>query len=78
LKEIGNWPTHKRFREAKAGRIAGSEPELCEVINLYLRNPALDSAERRKFIEEEITFTDGTSGRRTAEYILEVLNLRNP
>jgi CDP-glycerol:poly(glycerophosphate) glycerophosphotransferase len=74
LKKIGNWPTHKRFRDAKAGRVASNEKELCEVINLYLKNPSLDSAERRKFIQDEITFTDGTSGKRTAEFILKVLN----
>ena len=34
----------------------------------------LDAAERRKFIEDEITFTDGTSGKQTAEFILTVLN----
>jgi hypothetical protein len=76
LKKIGNWPTHKRFREAKAGRVAKNEKELCEVINLYLNHPALDAAERRKFVEDEITFTDGTSGNRTAEYILQVLKIR--
>ena len=74
LKKIGNWPTHKRFLDAKAGRVASNEKELCEVINLYLKDPSLDAAERRKFIEDEITFTDGTCGRRTAEYILKVLN----
>ena len=74
LKKIGNWPTHKRFREAKAGRVANNEKELCETLNLYLEDPSLDSTERRKFIEDEITFTDGTSGRRTAEFILKVLN----
>jgi CDP-glycerol glycerophosphotransferase (TagB/SpsB family) len=74
LKKIGNWPTHKRFREAKAGRVATNEKELCEVINLYLKNPSLDAAERRKFIEDEITFTDGISGKRTAEHILKVLH----
>jgi hypothetical protein len=73
LKEIGNWPTHKRFRDAKAGRVAQNESELCEILNLYLKNPALDSAERRKFIEDEITYTDGTSGKRTAEFILRIL-----
>ena len=76
LKEIGNWPTHQRFREARAGRVASNEKELCEVINLYLKNPSLDAAERRKFIEDEITFTDGTSGKRTAEFILGVLDSR--
>lgn len=74
LKKIGNWPTHKRFRDAKAGRVASKEEELCEVVNLYLKNSKLDSAERRKFVEDEITYTDGTSGKRTAEYILKVLN----
>ena len=74
LKKIGNWPTHKRFREAKAGRVASNAKELCEVINLYLKNPSLVSAERRKFIEDEITFTDGSSGKRTAEFILRILN----
>ncbi|HXF84736.1 MAG TPA: CDP-glycerol glycerophosphotransferase family protein [Anaerolineales bacterium] len=73
LKEIGNWPTHKRFRDAKAGRVAATEAELREAINAYLRNPRLDSAKRRKFIEDEITYTDGTSGKRTAEFILNVL-----
>ncbi len=74
LKEIGDWPTHKRFREAKAGRVASNENELREAINAYLRNPQLDSAERRKFVEDEVTFTDGTSGKRTAEFILNVLS----
>jgi hypothetical protein len=73
LKKIGNWPTHKRFRKARAGRVVSNEKELCEVINLYLKDPSLDTAERRKFIEDEVTFTDGTSGKRTAEYILKIL-----
>ena len=40
---------------------------------MYLKNPSLDAAERRKFIEDEVTFTDGTSGKKTAEFILQVL-----
>ncbi|MCA1899731.1 MAG: hypothetical protein LDL50_03375 [Chloroflexi bacterium] len=74
LKEIGDWPTHKRFREAKAGRVAGSETELREALNAYLKDRTLDSAQRRKFVEDEITFTDASSGKRTAEFILRVLN----
>ena len=76
LKKIGNWPTHKRFRVARAGRVAQNESELCDILNAYLKNPSLDAAERRKFIEDEVTFTDGTSGKRTADFILKVLNLR--
>jgi CDP-glycerol glycerophosphotransferase (TagB/SpsB family) len=74
LKKIGNWPTHKRFRDAKAGRVVSNEKELCDAINHYLKNPSLDATERKKFIEDEITFIDGTSGKRTAEFILRILN----
>ena len=74
LKKIGNWPTHKRFREARAGRVAVDSQQLCEAINAYLKDPHLDAAERRRFVEQEITFTDATAGRRTAEHILRVLN----
>jgi hypothetical protein len=74
LKEIGNWPTHKRFREARAGRVAVDENQLREALDAYLRDPQLDSAERRAFIEKEITYTDASAGRRTAEFILKVLN----
>ncbi|HEU0296428.1 MAG TPA: CDP-glycerol glycerophosphotransferase family protein [Anaerolineales bacterium] len=74
LKEIGNWPTHKRFRDAKAGRVATNESELCDALNMYLKDRSVDAKERRKFVEDEITFTDGNSGKRTAEFILRVLN----
>lgn len=74
LKEIGDWPTHKRFRDAKAGRVAENESQLREALNLYLANPATDAQERRKFVEEEIAFTDASSGKRTAEFILSLLS----
>jgi hypothetical protein len=74
LKKIGNWPTHQRFRQARAGRVATNEKQLQQLLDLYLANPALDRIERRRFIEREITFTDASAGRRTAEYILQMLN----
>lgn len=74
LKEIGNWPTHKRFREAKAGRVATDENQLREALNAYLCDRSLDAAERKAFIEHEITHTDASAGKRTAEFILKVLN----
>ncbi len=73
LRKIGNWPTHKRFREARAGRVAVDESGLRDAIDLYLTDPALDRAERQAFVEQEITFTDGSAGKRTAEYILRQL-----
>jgi len=74
LKAIGNWPTHQRFRRAGAGRVAYNEQELCETLNAYLRDRQLDAAERRAFIEREITYTDASAGKRTADFILKVLN----
>ena len=73
LKEIGDWPTHKRFREANAGRVATDEKELLEALNMYLQDRSVDSIERKKFIEREITFTDASAGKRTAEFILKTL-----
>jgi hypothetical protein len=74
LKEIGDWPTHLRFRMAKAGRVASNEAELRDALDMYLKDRSIDSKERCKFVEDEITFTDATSGKRTAEFILKVLN----
>ena len=73
LSEIGMWPTHLRFREAGAGRVAFNEMELCDHINRYLKDPATDGAQRRKFIQDECTFTDGSAGRRTGAWILGLL-----
>ncbi|MFZ5822252.1 MAG: CDP-glycerol glycerophosphotransferase family protein [Chloroflexota bacterium] len=74
LKEIGDWPTHQRFRLAKAGRVANDENELRDALNMYLKDRRIDSAERRKFVEDEITFTDASSGKRTADFILKILD----
>ena len=73
LKDIGDWPTHQRFRMAKAGRVASTKAELGEAIAKYLADPTLDGAERKKFIEDEITYTDAKSGERTGKFILDVL-----
>ncbi len=73
LKAIGNWPTHKRFRRAGAGRVASTEDDLRRWLNAYLKTPGLDRAERRQFVADEITFTDGSAGQRTAQYFLELL-----
>lgn len=73
LSEIGNWPTHQRFREAGAGRVAVDEQSLLEHVNNYLEDPTLDGDNRRAFVRQEITFTDGSAGRRTGEFLLSLL-----
>lgn len=74
LKDIGDWPTHLRFRQAKAGRVCASKAELEQALNMYLADPTLDGAERAKFVKDEITFTDASAGKRTARSILDILD----
>jgi hypothetical protein len=74
LSEIGNWPTHFRFREAGAGRVALNEEQACQAINYYLQNPQADFERRRAFIANECTYTDGSAGQRTGQFLLSLLN----
>ncbi|MCW5875559.1 MAG: hypothetical protein KIS85_01635 [Anaerolineales bacterium] len=76
LSRIGDWPTHSRFRQSGAGRVAYTPAELAAAINHYLQDPQADQAERDAFVERECTFTDGGAGRRTAEYLLSRLGQR--
>lgn len=70
LSEIGEWPTHQRFRQANAGRVALDEDQLRAALNDYLLHPQADGLARRAFIEREVTFTDATAGKRTGEFLL--------
>jgi CDP-glycerol glycerophosphotransferase (TagB/SpsB family) len=74
LTAIGDWPTHERFRLSGAGRVAASKEQVREHVNFYLQNPTADSDKRRKFIQDECTFTDDSAGERTGRYILSLLN----
>jgi hypothetical protein len=78
LTAIGDWPTHQRFRQSGAGRVAASKEQVRELVNFYLKNPTADSEKRRKFIQDECTFTDGSAGRRTGEYLLGLLDGSKP
>ncbi len=73
LSKISGWPTHDRFTKSNAGRVAFTKLQLQQHLNHYLENPAADLEARRKFIQEECTYTDGSAGRRTAENILTML-----
>jgi CDP-glycerol glycerophosphotransferase (TagB/SpsB family) len=73
LTKIGEWPTHLRFRQSGAGKIATDENSLYNAINAYLRNPSEDEVQRKKFILDEVTYTDGSSGKQTAEYLLSLI-----
>jgi hypothetical protein len=73
LSEIGEWPTHQRFRQSGAGKVDFTKDELRVAIDHYLKNPNAEEAERRVFIERECSFTDSSSGRRTGEFLLKII-----
>jgi hypothetical protein len=73
LTKIGEWPTHLRFRQSGAGKIVNDEISLYNALNAYLLNPNEDDVMRERFVKDEVTFTDGSSGKRTADYLLGVM-----
>lgn len=78
LSRIGGWPTHQRFIQSNAGKVAQTEEDLRAAIDYYLREPQAELAERQAFIERECTFTDGSAGRRTGQYLLSLSGNDNP
>ena len=76
LSRIGDWPTHSRFRNSAAGRVVYTRAKLRDALNFYLQEPQAETEERLAFIERECTFTDGSAGRRTGEYLLSRMGRR--
>ena len=73
MSKIAVWPTHSRFHNSGAGRVALDEAQLCTAINAYLENPHADLEAQRRFLTQECAYLDGTSGRRTGQFILSLL-----
>ena len=73
LSEIGEWPTHQRFRQAGAGKVAVNEAQLREALNHYLKDPAADREKRQAFIRDECTYSDGNAGKNTGKYLLNLV-----
>ncbi len=69
LTEIGKWPTHDRFRRAKAGDVVYNSLELKDAINKALHDNPTERDNRRMFVENEVSFSDGKSGERVADII---------
>ncbi len=77
LSEIGNWPTHLRFRDAVAGQVALDKDQLKVALNRYLEDPDADRAARQQFVRDEVTYTDASAGKRTAEFLLSVFGKKD-
>ena len=53
--------------------MARTSAQLLDAINAALADPAAEGQARRAFVEREITFTDGSAGRRTAEHLMALI-----
>ncbi len=73
LSKIGDWPTHDRFRRSGAGRVVYDKEQLRKAVDDYLKDPGLDREARREFIQREVTYTDGSAGKRTGEYLASLV-----
>jgi CDP-glycerol glycerophosphotransferase (TagB/SpsB family) len=69
LKEIGEWPTHKRFRDAQAGQVAFDKESVKNALNQALNQESYQEENRKQFVDNEITYTDATSGKHVAEFL---------
>jgi hypothetical protein len=54
--------------------VATTEAELRQAVNACLRNPTMDRQAQAEFVVQECTFTDGSAGRRTGQYLVGLAN----
>ncbi len=74
LSEVPTWPTAARVDELGASRVAFTIEQMVEALNLYLENPQTDAENRKRFIEQELTFLKaGEATQKTAEFFLSLL-----
>lgn len=66
------------IERAGAVKLAYDINELIEHVNAYLADPMLCAAGRRMVRREQIEFTDGLSGKRTADFIKACLGINGP
>ncbi len=69
LSQIDHWPTHSRFLKSGAGEVAHDEKALRDALNRALEAPEARKEARRRFVEQECTYTDGSAGRRTGSFL---------
>jgi hypothetical protein len=74
LHEVPNWPTAARVNKLHAGRNAFTAEELIKVTDDYLVDPFLDAEARQRFVQQELTYLNGESTGKTAQFLLSLVN----
>jgi hypothetical protein len=73
LEQVPGWPTAARVNKAKAGKTVMTAEELRVALNEYLQHPEREAAERRQFVRDELTYLDGESTQKTADFLLSLV-----
>lgn len=73
LEQVPGWPTAARVNKAQAGKTVMTAEELKQALNEYLLHPEREAAERRKFVQDELTYLNGESTQKTADFLLSLL-----
>lgn len=71
--EILQWFHYKPLLTEKAVRVANSMEEVKKYIKMYLDNPALDQAGRRRIVQAMIKPTDGFSWKRNVDFLEKII-----
>lgn len=64
---------YKPLLDAKSVRVAFDEEQLINHINSYLEDPKLNSKNRKKIVNDFISFTDGLSYKRNVDFLDEII-----
>lgn len=64
---------YKPLLDEKAVKVAYTEKELEDYIDLYLAKPETDKENRKKIVKDFIDFTDGLSYKRNVDFLEEIL-----
>mgnify|MGYP001609019266 CR=1 FL=1 len=67
-----NYVHYKPLLDKKAVKVAYTEKQLEDYIDLYLTKPETDQENRKKIVKDFIGFTDGLSYKRNADFLEEI------
>lgn len=73
LHDVPGWPTAARVNKTGAGTNAFTSEELVSALEAYLSQPELHRENRRRFVEQELTYLNGESTEVTANFLLKLL-----
>lgn len=71
--EILNWNHYQPLVEKQAVRVANNMKEVMDYLNMYLKDPSIDSRGRKEIVETIVKPTDGFSYKRNVDFLDKIL-----